>query len=66
MKIIFIHGNGGCTADMNWYASADQRLRENGFSVIRETLPDNVIAHENFRKASIGLLIRRQATALLC
>lgn len=37
MKIIFIHGNGGCTADMNWYASADQRLRENGFNVIRET-----------------------------
>ncbi len=47
MKIIFIHGNGGCIADMNWYASADQRLRENGFNMIREILPDNDIVHEN-------------------
>ncbi|WP_419832888.1 RBBP9/YdeN family alpha/beta hydrolase [Endozoicomonas atrinae] len=47
VKVIFIHGNGGCTADMNWYISAEERLQEKGFNTIRETLLDNDIAHEH-------------------
>lgn len=47
MKIIMIHGNGGCTSDMHWYMSADKCFREKGFEVIRRDMPDNEVAHEH-------------------
>ena len=46
MKLVFLHGNGGCTADMHWYISAEKAFREAGLDVVRQTLPDNDIAHE--------------------
>ncbi len=47
MKIVYIHGNGGCTADMHWYQSTGQAFREYGLDVDLRTLPDNDIAHEH-------------------
>lgn len=47
MKLIFIHGNGGCTADMHWYILAARAFREKGLDVVRRTMPDNQIAHES-------------------
>ena len=47
MKLIFIHGNGGCTADMHWYASAAKAFQKHGYQVVRRTMPDNQIAHES-------------------
>ena len=49
IKLIFLHGNGGCTADMHWYISADKAFGEAGLTVVRRTLPDNQIAHESIR-----------------
>lgn len=46
MRIIFLHGNGGCKANMHWYEWADRQLSASGMTVIRETLPDNEVAHE--------------------
>ena len=45
MKIIFIHGNGSCTADMHWYPSAEEKFKQAGLETVRQTLPDNEIAH---------------------
>ena len=47
MNIIFLHGNGGCTADMHWYTSAEQAFNQAGIETMRETLPDNLVAHEH-------------------
>ena len=47
MKVLFIHGNGGCTASHHWYQSAARGLSALGLEVIHETFPDNVIAHQN-------------------
>ncbi len=46
MKLVFLHGNGGCTADMNWYPAVEKAFREKRFEVVRQTLPDNQVAHE--------------------
>ncbi|MGY0218624.1 RBBP9/YdeN family alpha/beta hydrolase [Endozoicomonadaceae bacterium StTr2] len=47
MKIIFIHGNGGCTAEMHWYPSVAQQLKAAGLDVVLTTFPDNEVAHMN-------------------
>ncbi|WP_034839099.1 RBBP9/YdeN family alpha/beta hydrolase [Endozoicomonas numazuensis] len=47
MKIILIHGNGGCTADMHWYFYVEKELTARGYRVVRKTLPDNQVAHES-------------------
>ena len=47
MKVLFIHGNGGCTASHHWYQSTARGLSALGLEVILETFPDNVIAHQN-------------------
>ena len=47
MDIILIHGNGGCTAGMHWYAYAEKELQARGYKVVRKTLPDNQVAHES-------------------
>lgn len=46
MKLVFLHGNGGCTSDMHWYGSADNAFREAGLEVVRRDLPDNDVGHE--------------------
>ncbi len=46
MKIIFIHGNGGCTADMHWYPRVAETFVQQGIDVVRTTFPDNDIAHQ--------------------
>ena len=47
MKALIIHGNGGCTASHHWYRSAAGELSGLGLDVILETLPDNIIAHQD-------------------
>ncbi len=47
VKVLFIHGNGGCTASHHWYRSAARELSALGFDVVLETFPDNIIAHQD-------------------
>lgn len=57
-KIILIHGNGGGTADENWFPSVKKSLEAKGLKVIAETMPDNVLARESmwlpFLKDKLG------------
>ena len=43
-KAIFIHGNGGSTADDIWFPWLERELRALGLDVINCTFPDNVRA----------------------
>lgn len=43
-KIILIHGNGGGTGQDNWFPYVKKELESKGFTVIAETMPDNVLA----------------------
>ena len=43
-QVIFIHGNGGSTADDIWFPWLERELRALGLDVINRTLPDNVRA----------------------
>lgn len=45
-KIILIHGNGGGTANDHWLPYVKDELEKDGFTVIAETMPDNVLARE--------------------
>lgn len=57
-KTILVHGNGGGTADENWFPSVKKALEEKGLKVIAETMPDNVLARESiwlpFLKNKLG------------
>lgn len=57
-KVILVHGNGGGTADENWFPSVKKSLEEKGLKVIAETMPDNVLARESiwlpFLKNKLG------------
>ena len=44
MKVIIIHGNGGCTAADCWYPRVEQECAALGLTVVNETFPDNVKA----------------------
>ncbi|MEN3337612.1 MAG: serine hydrolase [Acidobacteriota bacterium] len=44
MKVIIIHGNGGCTAGDFWYPRVERECAALGLAVINETFPDNVKA----------------------
>lgn len=46
MKVIFIHGNGGCTASHHWYKAVARELKQQGLEVVLEDFPDNQVAHE--------------------
>lgn len=46
-KIILIHGNGGGTGTDHWFPSVKKQLEQDGFKVIAETMPDNVLARQN-------------------
>lgn len=47
IKIILIHGNGGGTGRDNWFPYVKKQLEEKGFTVVSETMPDNVLARES-------------------
>lgn len=44
MKVILIHGNGGCTAGDFWYPRVAQACHALGLTVVNRTFPDNVKA----------------------
>ena len=44
IKIILIHGNGGCSAEDVWFPYVKNAFESQGFSVIARTFPDNVLA----------------------
>jgi predicted alpha/beta hydrolase family esterase len=46
-KIILIHGNGGGTGQDNWFPYVKKELESKGFTVIAETMPDNILARED-------------------
>ncbi len=50
VKVVIIHGNGGCTAEDFWYAWLKAELEKKGLLVIVPTMPDNMQA-----KATIWL-----------
>jgi pimeloyl-ACP methyl ester carboxylesterase len=47
-KVIFIHGNGGSTADGIWLPWLERELTALGLVVINRTFPDNVKARARF------------------
>lgn len=47
-QVIFIHGNGGCTAADFWFPSVERELTADGFVVVNRTFPDNVKARSRF------------------
>lgn len=50
IKVVIIHGNGGCTNQSNWTPWLKAELEKNNIPVIAPTMPDNVEA-----KSSIWL-----------
>src|SRR3954463_1918439 len=48
VKIIIIHGNGGCTAGDFWYPRVESECAALGLTVINETFPDNIKARARF------------------
>lgn len=48
IKIILIHGNGGCTAGDYWLPWVERELAGDGLTVINRTFPDNVKARASF------------------
>ena len=59
MKVIFIHGNGGCTASHHWYSAVADELKAKGVAVQLKDFPDNQVAHEaiwlDFLKNKLGV-----------
>ena len=47
-KVIFIHGNGGSTAEDNWFPYVKTGLEKEGFNVIAKTFPDNKLARGKY------------------
>lgn len=50
IKVVIIHGNGGCTSQSHWTPWLKTELEKNKITVIAPTMPDNVEA-----KSSIWL-----------
>ncbi len=48
MKVIFIHGNGGGTAEDNWFPYLKTEFEKMGLTVIAQTFPDNNLARASF------------------
>ena len=48
VKVILIHGNGGCTAGDYWLPWVERELTGDGLTVINRTFPDNVKARMSF------------------
>jgi pimeloyl-ACP methyl ester carboxylesterase len=48
VKVIFIHGNGGCTAGDFWYPRVERECADLGLTVVNTTFPDNVRARARF------------------
>jgi predicted alpha/beta hydrolase family esterase len=48
VKVILIHGNGGCTAGDAWYPRVERECAALGLAVVNTTFPDNVKARARF------------------
>lgn len=48
IKIIFIHGNGGATANDHWFPWLRTQLLKFGVKVIAKTFPDNQLARQKY------------------
>ncbi len=42
IKVVIIHGNGGCTSQSHWIPWLKAELEKNKISVIAPTMPDNI------------------------
>lgn len=47
IRVIFLHGNGGSTAQDNWFPYLKTELEKKGITVVARTFPDNVLARES-------------------
>lgn len=48
IKIILIHGNGGCTPDHFWFPSVKKELEQKQLTVIAEQFPDSELARASY------------------
>jgi hypothetical protein len=48
MKVIMIHGNGGCTPGDFWYPRIEEACTALGLAVVNRTFPDNIKARARF------------------
>lgn len=48
LKIILIHGNGGCKATDYWLPSVKQEIEQLGITVIARDFPDSVLARSSY------------------
>ena len=48
IKIILIHGNGGGTAEDNWFPYLKKEFEQLGIKVVAKTFPDNDLAREKY------------------
>ena len=65
MKIILMHGNGGCTAGDNGYPWLERECLALGLTVINRTFPDNVKARARFWLAFLEELGADENTVLV-
>jgi predicted alpha/beta hydrolase family esterase len=64
-KVIFIHGNGGCTAGDAWYPRLEHECAALGLEVVNQTFPDNVKARARFWLPHLEALGADQNTILI-
>jgi predicted alpha/beta hydrolase family esterase len=48
LKVIFIHGNGGCTPDDNWFPYLKTQLEKLDVAVVARQFPDAGLARASF------------------
>lgn len=44
VKVIFLHGNGNCTPEDNWFPYVKKELEKDGIKVIAKQFPDSKLA----------------------
>ena len=64
-KVIFVHGNGGCTAGDGWYPRLENECAALGLDVVNQTFPDNVKARARFWLPHLEALGADQNTILI-
>jgi predicted alpha/beta hydrolase family esterase len=64
-KVVFIHGNGGCTAGDAWYPRLERECDALGLEVVNRTFPDNVKARARFWLPHLEALGADQNTILI-
>jgi len=48
IKVIFIHGNGGCSPDDNWFPYLKEELEKLGVPVVAHQFPDAYLARASY------------------